>query len=281
MTQEATRTQRATDVIIAAGLLGLGSVLALTGTGLLEQWRTASDHHQDVAVEDLVGLAAALAGAGLLIWWFASLACAAAGLVLSRTGQARAASAALRLSPAFMQRLVVTVFSFQVIVSGAAHAAAPGPQWTPTQGQEVSSPAYPDQAETGLDQMGADSGPGHGSAQDRVPASVRGDVPAAPPASVYPGWTPSAPVLEPGLLAGPATRLDNPVQRNTGPAAGAVTVLAGDSLWDIVAGQLGPEASDVEIALEWPRWYAANREVIGPDPDVLLPGQVLNPPAAP
>ncbi|WP_425600034.1 hypothetical protein [Ornithinimicrobium sufpigmenti] len=35
-----------------------------------------------------------------------------------------------------------------------------------------------------------------------------------------------------------------------------------------------------DIAEEWPRWYAANRELIGPDPDLILPGQELRIPAA-
>jgi nucleoid-associated protein YgaU len=60
-----------------------------------------------------------------------------------------------------------------------------------------------------------------------------------------------------------------------------VAVLAGDTLWDIVAQYLGPDASDVDIALEWPQWYAANRAQIGGNPDVLLPGQVLQAPTAP
>ncbi|MFC9771867.1 MULTISPECIES: LysM peptidoglycan-binding domain-containing protein [unclassified Pseudarthrobacter] len=57
-----------------------------------------------------------------------------------------------------------------------------------------------------------------------------------------------------------------------------MTVLAGDTLWDIVRGQLGTNASDIDVALEWPRWYEANRAVIGQNPDVLLPGQVLQAP---
>jgi hypothetical protein len=34
------------------------------------------------------------------------------------------------------------------------------------------------------------------------------------------------------------------------------------------------------VARTWPRWYAANRDAIGPDPDLLRPGTVLHPPAA-
>ena len=50
------------------------------------------------------------------------------------------------------------------------------------------------------------------------------------------------------------------------PTAPAVTVRAGDTLWSIAGGD------------DWPEWYAANRDVIGPDPDLIRPGQVLTPP---
>lgn len=52
-------------------------------------------------------------------------------------------------------------------------------------------------------------------------------------------------------------------------------VRPGDSLWSISAGTLGPDATDAQIAAEWPRWYAANRGVIGPDPHLIHPGQEL------
>ncbi len=52
----------------------------------------------------------------------------------------------------------------------------------------------------------------------------------------------------------------------------------GDSLWSIAARHLGPGASDAEIARAWPAWFAENRDVVGDDPDLILPGQVLRPP---
>jgi nucleoid-associated protein YgaU len=52
----------------------------------------------------------------------------------------------------------------------------------------------------------------------------------------------------------------------------------GDSLWLITANRLGPHASASAVAAQWPRWYAANRATIGPDPDLLIPGQVLHAP---
>jgi len=60
-------------------------------------------------------------------------------------------------------------------------------------------------------------------------------------------------------------------------------VLRGDCLWDIAADHLQrqhPEApigaADVQRAVH--AWWLANADVIGPDPDLLLPGQVLRPP---
>jgi nucleoid-associated protein YgaU len=58
-------------------------------------------------------------------------------------------------------------------------------------------------------------------------------------------------------------------------------VRPGDCLWLIAARRLGPGASAADVAREWPRWYAANRQVIGADPDVIQPGQRLDAPPRP
>lgn len=87
-----------------------------------------------------------------------------------------------------------------------------------------------------------------------------------PGGDVSPLWRPSPP-RPPGLLV-PAPR----------PDSSEVVVTAGDTLWSLAARQLGPLATDAEIAELWPRWHAHNHAVIGPDPDLLLPGQVLVPP---
>ena len=54
-----------------------------------------------------------------------------------------------------------------------------------------------------------------------------------------------------------------------------VVVRPGDSLWVIAERELPPGAPDSLVAARWHALYAANREVIGPDPDVLWPGQRL------
>lgn len=61
--------------------------------------------------------------------------------------------------------------------------------------------------------------------------------------------------------------------------AAAVTVRPGDSLWLIAERWLGEQTSPAEVAEEWPRWYQQNRAVIGPDPDLLIVGTALTPPA--
>ncbi|MDQ1679621.1 MAG: hypothetical protein QOI42_480 [Frankiaceae bacterium] len=85
-----------------------------------------------------------------------------------------------------------------------------------------------------------------------------------------------APFLDAPFLDRPAPR--PPLDRPVSPALRAVSVRGGDSLWLIAERGLGHRASDAEIAQEWPRWYAANRAVIGDDPDLIQPGEQLRPP---
>jgi len=57
-------------------------------------------------------------------------------------------------------------------------------------------------------------------------------------------------------------------------------VRPGESLWSIAHAR-APGATDAELARAVARWHAANRELIGPDPDLIRPGQRLTPPGAP
>jgi len=59
-----------------------------------------------------------------------------------------------------------------------------------------------------------------------------------------------------------------------------LVVHRGDSLWSIAARHLGPEATTSQIDAEWHRWFAANRLVIGNDPNAIRPGQVLSSPTS-
>jgi nucleoid-associated protein YgaU len=57
-----------------------------------------------------------------------------------------------------------------------------------------------------------------------------------------------------------------------------IVVAQGDTLWSIAAAQLVAPATDEHIAAAWPQWYRANRGVIGPDPDLILPDTLLRRP---
>lgn len=90
-----------------------------------------------------------------------------------------------------------------------------------------------------------------------------------------PGWTAAGPRLQRPSSTDQAGLLDR--CGSPGPSEGVV-VHRGDSLWSIVERELGPDATASEVAATWPAWYAVNRDRIGPDPDVLLPGSTLQRP---
>lgn len=87
----------------------------------------------------------------------------------------------------------------------------------------------------------------------------------------------TTPLFRP-MPPGSADRSTGSSPREDAEEAQQITVRSGDSLWEIVAEHLGPEATAWEIAREWPRWHRANEEAIGPDPELLRPGTVLSVP---
>lgn len=58
-----------------------------------------------------------------------------------------------------------------------------------------------------------------------------------------------------------------------------VVVRPGDSLWAIARAHLGSHADVAGTARACDRWYQANRDVIGDDPDLIKPGQRLAAPS--
>lgn len=102
------------------------------------------------------------------------------------------------------------------------------------------------------------------------------------PAATAPGgWSPDRPAATHRRTAGSeaAVRLVATTPHAEHRVLDEVVVRRGDSLWDIAARHLGDGADAAEVAAEWPRWYAANRHLVGADPDLLRPGQRLVPPA--
>lgn len=58
----------------------------------------------------------------------------------------------------------------------------------------------------------------------------------------------------------------------------AVVVRPGDTLWVIAARHLPAGATDADITVACQDWHAANRAVIGADPNLIFPAQRLAPP---
>jgi hypothetical protein len=112
----------------------------------------------------------------------------------------------------------------------------------------------------------------HAGLEHRSPARAATAIPS-------PSWPVDPPrpatVSAPNWPSVPAQ--SEPPQRRRTPAD-EIRVRTGDSLWLIAAHRLGPHASPAHIAHEWPRWYAANRAEIGPDAELIHPGQVLHAP---
>ncbi|TQS92414.1 hypothetical protein EU811_11610 [Arthrobacter sp. TS-15] len=248
------------DSALAAFVLGLGLSLVLTGNVLLTQWQAAERHGQTLTFEHLLGFSANAVGLSVVIWWALTFFIAFLASLLHRVGHKKSAHLLSRFSPAFMLRLAVAVMSLNLMSAGIAQAdaAPPEPGWQSASphrapGKAAWTPASLDRASS-------------------IPRSVD-DAHASASRPHDPRWQPRPPVVDPGLLSRQSTRSTTPA------GEAAVVVEDGDSLWSIAASRLGPFATDVDVALTWPKWYAANRAVIGGDPTVLLPGQVLQPPA--
>lgn len=106
-----------------------------------------------------------------------------------------------------------------------------------------------------------------------------------PPAAATPPAPPPPVVVSldwPGT-ASPAAAASRPIP---GPVAEAsavglpdTVVQPGDTLWALASARLRAAATDAQVAQAWPRWWAANRGVIGADPDLIVPGMRLTPPA--
>lgn len=119
-----------------------------------------------------------------------------------------------------------------------------------------------------------------------VQASLGATLVLATSTQLAPAATASAPLhvaTATGLLARPTPPSpDRPDVKPTKPSHGrqVVRVRPGDSLWRIAATHMSGQPTDRAIAREWHRWYAANRTVIGGDPNLIVPGQRLHPPAS-
>ncbi len=260
-----------------ARTVALVVVLLVVGLGLWEVVRPVlalvSQGAPARADELVVAIVAAVALA-ITAWLAAGVVVVALASVPGRLGRA-AAGVADVLTPWALRRVVGVALGVTVAagVTPGASLAAPGPPSMvvvldqPDPGfAPLPDPGWGVDAGSGIDAGSGVGGPGVGGGpDDGIPAASAPD----------PGWVPAPPVVRPQ----PDLRVLAPSR--PGKAADdvvEVVVRRGDTLWSIAARHLGPRPSEAEVARAWPAWYAANRAVVGDDPDRLRPGQVLRAP---
>lgn len=240
------------------GLKGLLALGALAGLGLVLRWVTAGTA-DSAASQDLTALATL--AIGTVAWVaYAWLLIAVLATVLEQVPGAvgRSASAvATRITSQGSRALLRSALGVAAVTPltiGVAHAAPgdTGPQRPWTAIEPASTVRLTDQptrtTQPGQTRLAVPKRP-----QDNVPARRVG-IPDRP--------TEGAPTRYTDLQTG---RVVKP----------------GDSLWALASDELGPDAGNSAVAARWPQWYSANRALIGPDPDLIHPGQKLHTPAAP
>jgi nucleoid-associated protein YgaU len=178
----------------------------------------------------------------------------------ARDAGGRASPAARELSPGYTPTDLTPGYA-----PTSSRTPAPAGRLRSTPGATL--PALPD--------LTVGAGPGY--VPTPTPAPPGAEAPPPPSALTGPGYVPTRPAP---VHDADRSRLLAPTPRPAASAHDLVTVRRGDSLWAIAARHLGPGASDAQVAHEWPRWYAANRDVVGADPDLLVPGLQLRPPSS-
>lgn len=205
---------------------------------------------------DILLVIVAVLGALLTAWLAIATSLAALAQVPGAIGTACSYLAA-RVTPAIVARVVALAVGSAMVTAGAPASASPFS--TVSAGgcpAVVTVDRTPDPAFRPL----AEPTPGTGSL-------------ASAPEPAFVPLAPSSPVPT-------ATSIDSleHTPRQLPEAGETHVVRRGDTLWDIAAARLGPGATPADIAAAWPRWYAANRRLIGPDPSHIVPGQRLIPP---
>jgi hypothetical protein len=245
----------------------------------------------------------AAAGAWLCLAWLTVGFTVAALAALPNAAGRWCAAASVRIAPATVRRLASLVMGAAIVsgtgLAGALPASAAGwpglPAATTVPLPDLDRPAavasgtpIPHPSSTHPSSTHPSST--HPSTTLAVPPPV--PPPVSPPVS--PHVSPHVSPLVPPLLSPPvrpalapvataAAGADAPVHLVTATPRGEqradeVVVHRGDTLWDIAARHLRSDASDAEIAAGWPRWYEANRHVVGDDANLIQPGQHLRAP---
>lgn len=264
----------------------LSGVLMAMGWSLMERYRQdLTAMNADLAV----ALVAAVAGVLLAAWWFGGMLMLACAAGARRFQWHRVERFATRLTPRLMVRTVGAVVGIHLVTVSAAHATEPVNPFWPDSASGVNQVEERDPAAS------TDTPPGQPSAQAPGAAPEAGDEPAQPnaahPGPQTPAQTPGHPGL-PGLPHLPAASTDPEASdardltasRSESGAVPAqhrvtdsiLTVVRGDTLWDITAEFLGPQATPAQIAAQTATWLEHNDLQNGGD--LIRPGDQLHVP---
>jgi hypothetical protein len=230
----------------AFAVLMLGGILTLAGKSLADGQETSAAATELTA---LVGMGVTVFGAVVLAWWALSFCCAVAVELLIRRGSLKAARRIGAFAPTFMRRAACLTLGMNLIAAPAAYAGT-GDAQSYSASQQIHA------------------------AEEASTLSPHWD-PVEALQVLEPSWRPTTPAPGGSLLVKETSE-----NRPSAAAQEEVVVQPGDSLWTITARHLGPHASEKMVAETWPRWYEANRDVIGANPELLQPGQILHPPTA-
>ncbi len=242
----------------AAVLVALRPRWSFVADGLARPGRWLDVAGPDVAVAALCTALLWLAAAWIAVGLAAGLGSRLPGAV-GRT----CARCTQVVVPRVLLRVVIGTAGLGVLAAPAAQAAQAAPAgWTsaahPTS-SGVPSPTWPVTPSVQTPSASTSVAPPTWPASS-TPTSTPTQLPAStPPCCKWPTWTATPP-----STARPSTRSQ---------------VRRGDSLWLLAARRLGARADTTDITQYWPEIYRANRDVIGDDPSVIRPGQVLDLPA--
>lgn len=260
------RSQPARDALalVAAAVLSLGMLGASIVLWRSLQERAATGTRLDAwSLERLTGLAIGLLGAASVAWLLLCLALALAARLLAACGHRRRGAALAALVPGFVARVLLAGFGGSLVLAGCAAGGATAA--APAAPATVAAPLAPAQH-----LQAAIAGQHERQAGPRQPEATgpKGTGPKGTETELLsPGFIPHRVPLPLARLAGGTTR-----------TLEEVVVRPGDSLWAIAARHLPSSAGPEDIAAAWPLWFAANRRLIGPDPDRLEVGMVLQAP---
>ena len=280
-------------------LAGTLASATLAGVLALHVRAVLLDHLGPWRVDAVIELAVAAVGSLVAAWLAAGALLAAVCVVVRAAGASWRAGERLvhRCAPQVVRKALVLAVGAGIglgVATGAS-AAAPEPAATASATVAATDAAVRDDLGWAVTTRSTPQTTTPPSTAARSTPTPQASSTSPAPSATTPS-TVATPAVEPArdqsenASAGPAEVTEGTSSQVTttgypttapalhGAVATTVVVAAGDNLWSIAARHLPPGAGDAQIAEEWPRWYDVNSGVIGADPGVIQPGQVLTVP---